>query len=127
MKKEIYVKEIDAFIDKSLIKIIKTLNKLGYTTEYCCSGLYQDHLNTNFSCGYISFLKNLKPSKKEIIKKAAMIYLNYYDWDENCIVYNALPTIKINHKIHDEIILKRWKDFIKNVKDRTITEKVNIT
>ena len=60
-------------IDASFAEHIKELNRLGYKTRWCCSGLLQDHPEGPFGDenGYISFSDQLDRNKVRDIVRAA--------------------------------------------------------
>lgn len=39
-----YVREVDCEIDAGIASMIGRLNRAGYSTAYCCSGLWADHM-----------------------------------------------------------------------------------
>lgn len=43
------------WIDASIAPLIATLNRAGFLTDFCCSGMARDHTNRNHLTGYISF------------------------------------------------------------------------
>ena len=49
------------WIDASIAKLIVAFNRAGYITEFCCSGLPEDHENPTCLAGYIMF-NNLSPN-----------------------------------------------------------------
>jgi hypothetical protein len=55
-----------AYIDASIAHVIDRLNRLGYLTNYSCSGLPEDHGGVDESMfAYISFQKRIDPSLAE--------------------------------------------------------------
>ncbi len=58
-------------IDASFAKHIKELNRLGYKTRWCCSGVSQDHPEGSYENGYISFSDQLDRNKVRNIIRAA--------------------------------------------------------
>ena len=76
------------FVDRKIAKLIESLNKCGYKTEYCCSGhicdwedwytdkdgkiivIYRPDLDTNdWTSGYISFAKKYRNIEKAFTHK----------------------------------------------------------
>ena len=60
-------------IDASFAEHIRELNRLGYKTRFCCSGVLQDHPEGPFGGenGYISFSDELDRNKVRDIVRAA--------------------------------------------------------
>lgn len=117
-------------IDKSLICIIKILNKKGFKTYGCCSGIYRDHdeecyFDKKFNRGYISFSPFLSDKNKEILinisLKCCLKFVNNYNspiyrfeagvkecvllenFNSPCMIQNFVPIINFKPEDKDNI------------------------
>jgi len=65
------------YIDASIARLMVKLNDAGCFTEFCCSGLMEDHTRQPYA-GYISFLRHRKKTFPYHLPKGLR-------WDGGCI------------------------------------------
>ncbi len=116
---------ISVEIDNYLVEIIIILNKKGYYTQNCCSGLIEEHKEEDKGQadlyeeqGFISFYKS--SSRQQIILKRIAILSNL----KPCIAHTIACTYLFIHNIFPkDIILNTDLDkdlYVKNNWDRLL-------
>ena len=107
-------------IDTSLADIIKRLNKMGYPTKYCCSGIRKEHKNSKdieYVKGYIMFDCSNREVERDVEKVAKKLWM----YVETTIKHFSEPkketrTIIVrNEHTYDWQRKWKWKRFIKEM------------
>lgn len=98
----------DVPIDSSIVQIIASLNKQGFPTLACCSGLDCDHKDVRPilkpSSGYLCFA-DTAPNRAKL-KSMPPIPGVTVEWDTKCFLQ---PAISVHfEKYEDALLMERW-------------------
>ena len=113
-----------AHVDESLVKHIEELNRLGFKTRACCSGLRQDHPEgLNYDPGYISFSSNLERGRAKKIRDAVRgidglsfeVYKAYPDDALKTGDKRWVPVVAARVKIGRRATIEMWDQFVRNL------------
>lgn len=94
----------NAPIDASIVQLIVALHKAGYPTLFCCSGLEEDHSETEISprSAYIYFAVPVRGYLKDIISDLPF----YFDGDS---------TIRFSYGVDNTAARAAWETFTERV------------
>lgn len=132
-----YIESIDAEVDKGMVDLVKFFNnEVEHQTQYCCSGLIQDHYD-------IEKLKELDLSKAEntrgflfIVTPKLLLEPKYHTWDgEKTVIDPEFHNLTVELPEGTHVIITsdgfdtlQWRDGIEIILDDyvlTYDEKTN--